>query len=154
MCTGSHARGLSILGVLICVLILTGSSCSSTAGMTDVSKGVSTTYTVEGYVRCDHNDNFYWVDDSDHFEGSGVYVWYQIEGGSTTYTTTDASGYYKIDRGDNLYVDVWLVPNSFFPDWRSYYEDLGSTGGSTRNPTIRVPANQNRALSFAGSDKP
>lgn len=149
-----YARGLSILGAIICVLVLllTGVSCSGANDMAPVSKGVSTTYSARGYVACDHDDLFSWFDDGDHFQ-SGYYVWYQIEGGSTTYTLTDNNGWFSIDRGDDVYVDVWLSPQPLYPHWTAYYEDLGGTGDyDYPNPTIRVPANTNGFIGFVGSD--
>ena len=66
-----HARGLSILGVIIIVLMLTGVSCGGTDAIAAVSKGASTTYNVVGVVTCDHNDNGIWMDDYDHRMANG-----------------------------------------------------------------------------------
>lgn len=149
-----NARGLSILGAIICVLVLllTGVSCSGANDMAPVSKGVSTTYTVSGYVACDENNDFSWFNDGDHFQ-TGFYVWYQIEGSSTTFVRTDQYGRFAIERGDNVYVDIWLWPESYAPHWLTYYEDIGGTGDyESPNPTIRVPANTNEFVGFVGSD--
>jgi hypothetical protein len=149
---GLHARGLSILGVFICVLMLTGASCSGANAMAAVSKSVSTTYYVSGFVTCDHNDDGTWFNDSDHPE-QYFYVWYQIEGDSTTYVLTTRFGYYYISRGEDVYVDVWLMPAPEAPHWGTYYRDLGQqTDWNDPNPVIRVPANTNGYVSFIGSD--
>lgn len=149
-----NLRVLSILSIVLSVLMLTGISCSGgTDGMAAIRKDVSTLYYVSGLVRCDHNDNWYWMDDGDHV----VVDWevlYKIEGDSTVYsTTTDDFGYYSFQRVEDSYVDVWLVPGSYLPDWRYYYLDLGqNTNWGDPNPTIRVPENQNSVVYFIGSD--
>jgi hypothetical protein len=150
---GLHARGLSILGVFICVLMLTGVSCGGTSAMTSVSKGVSTTYNVTGFVWCDHDDKGELFDDSDHPMQNWP-VLYQIEGDENIYSAyTNMLGLYTISRGEDVYVDVWLVPGTYQPHWVYYYvyDGPGWKNGD-KDPVVRVPENENRALHFVGSD--
>jgi hypothetical protein len=150
---GLRARGLSILGVFICVLMLTGVSCGGADAMAAVSKGVSTTYNVIGVLTCDEDDNGVWMDDSDHRMANWP-VFYRIEGDETIYSTyTNALGYYSFSRGEDVYVDVWMIPATESPHWRTYYRDIsGEADWDDPNPVVRVAANNNEFVNFVGSD--
>ena len=150
---GLHARGLSILGVFICVLMLTGVSCGAANAMSAVSKSVSMTYYVLGLVRCDHDDLGTWMDDGDHPE-QNFFVFYKIEGDSTTYSTqTDENGFYTFTRGEDVYVDVWTLPAMGAPHWVYYYRDVaGHANWDDPDPVVRVARNGSAYVSFIGSD--
>jgi hypothetical protein len=149
----AHVRGISILGVFICVLMLTGVSCGGTNAMTSVSKGVSTTYYVSGFVWCDHDDLYGKLFDDDDHPMQNWPVLYQIEGDENIYSVyTNMLGNYTISRGEDVYVDVWLVPGTYQPHWQTYYVYDGAIEFGDPDPVVRVPENENCALHFAGSD--
>lgn len=52
-----HVRAVGILSVIISILLLFGISCSGGSATPAASKNVSTTYTINGVVTCDHNDD-------------------------------------------------------------------------------------------------
>ena len=149
---GLRARGLSILGVSICVLMLTGVSCGGADAMAAVSKSVSTTYEVSGTVWCDDDDNGEWSD-GDHFMTYWP-VFYKIEGDSTIHAAfTNGLGKYSFTHDAGLYADVWLIPGTYQPHWLYYYVDTsGTIEWENENPVVRVPEDESCPLSFVGSD--
>jgi hypothetical protein len=115
------ARALSALGI-ISVLLLFGVSCGSSGATTDVSKGVSTDYYVEGFVTCDHNDDGDVNDQEDH-DINGVPVKFRCGDNMSSWTAWDTTwtytydgrdGYYHVKMNDGYYTQVKLGVPVFF----------------------------------------
>jgi hypothetical protein len=130
-----HARAVGILGAIICMVLLFGISCSGGVGSTDASKSVSTTYTINGRVTCDHNGDGDINDVVDH-PINGVPVRYRYGdhmspwgAWQTTYTyqlpPNSKDGYYEIPMLEGYYTVVELgVPTTDYAHWVHY-----NTGG-------------------------
>jgi hypothetical protein len=138
----THARGLSMFGVIITVILLFGVSCGSgTTGTTDVGKSVSTTHTISGYA---------WTDsDSDGLMDQNEPVWediwvvitvnYQDEPLYAPYQTyTDSNGYYSFTVNEGAWGGRYYCWPVIGPTSHTWW-DL---------PYMQVSSFENKSYSF------
>jgi hypothetical protein len=118
LCFQGRAKGFSILGVIITVMLLFGISCGSNGTTTDVSKSVSTFYWVRGAVVHDTNDNRVF-DGDDHYVAGIPIVWTINGGAQQGPVYTNQNGQFTIGPlPADAEVDVW--PLLYQSDYDTY----------------------------------
>jgi hypothetical protein len=143
----THARALSLLGVIITVLLLLGISCGSgTIGTSDVGKSVSTTHTASGYCWNDQDQDG--VKDAGEPGWNGIWVAitrYQGDPDSVIADDyTDSDGYYEIAYESyswlgTMYLNPLIGPLGYTwwsPSYRLVYATLDYSNQNFSNHAL------------------